>query len=271
MVEITPFIFYDAIEVYHQQGLSDSSGHVILLQVEMNKKKQAAKQEISKYYIDLGSLVQGIIKNAHRLYKLRYKVESVFNDMAGNHTTDKVYGGKCHKDTNYAFFSLKNKMLLPVVVHQRPVPITTNNVRHRDAEHDITAKNREAKWASEERATTQDTQIALINTTMLQQQEQMQLQQEEMLCQHQEMVEIARLSFQGNTNNNANFGQQVWESAGLAFADAILTVNIHMVADGDDVLSQNYTSQMGYECMDADDLSIFGNIPDDVALELQHG
>jgi hypothetical protein len=34
---------YDAIEVHHQQGLSETSGHVMLLQAEMKNKKQAAK------------------------------------------------------------------------------------------------------------------------------------------------------------------------------------------------------------------------------------
>jgi hypothetical protein len=40
---------YDAIEVYTQQGLSETSGHGILLQAEMNKKKQAAKEEMPTY------------------------------------------------------------------------------------------------------------------------------------------------------------------------------------------------------------------------------
>jgi hypothetical protein len=38
---------------------------------------QAAKEEMAKYAIDLGSLAPGEIKNAHRLYKLPYKVESM--------------------------------------------------------------------------------------------------------------------------------------------------------------------------------------------------
>jgi hypothetical protein len=36
---------------------------------------------MSKYGIDLGSLAPGEVKNAHRLYKLPYKVESNFYDM----------------------------------------------------------------------------------------------------------------------------------------------------------------------------------------------
>jgi hypothetical protein len=91
-VESTPPIFYDAIEVYPRYILSDSSGNFMLLQAEMDKKKQAAKEEMSKYDIDLGSLSPGEIKNAHRLYTLPYKVESVFNVMTGNHVTDKVSG-----------------------------------------------------------------------------------------------------------------------------------------------------------------------------------
>jgi hypothetical protein len=68
MVESTPSVVYDAIEVYNQQGLSESSGHVMLLQAEMNRKKHAAKEEMAKYDIDLGSLATGEIKNAHQLY-----------------------------------------------------------------------------------------------------------------------------------------------------------------------------------------------------------
>jgi hypothetical protein len=34
-----------------------------------------------------------------------------------------------------------------------------------------------------------------------------------------------------------------------------------MVADGDDVLSQSYANPMGNKGMDADDFSMFGNIP----------
>jgi hypothetical protein len=44
MVESTPSVFYDEIEVYNQQGLSETSGHVMLLQAEINKRKQAAKE-----------------------------------------------------------------------------------------------------------------------------------------------------------------------------------------------------------------------------------
>jgi hypothetical protein len=44
MVEITPSAVYDANEFYHQQGLSENSGHVMLLQAEIIKKKQAAKE-----------------------------------------------------------------------------------------------------------------------------------------------------------------------------------------------------------------------------------
>jgi hypothetical protein len=63
----------------------------------------------------------------------------------------------------------------------------------------------------------------------------MRLQQEEMMRQHQETAAMARIGDQGNANNNANFSQQVIrESAGLAFADASMPCNIHMVADVDD-------------------------------------
>jgi hypothetical protein len=62
MVESIPSIIYDAIEVYQQQGLSETSGHVMLLQAEINKKKQAAKEEMAKYDIDLGSLARGEVK-----------------------------------------------------------------------------------------------------------------------------------------------------------------------------------------------------------------
>jgi hypothetical protein len=82
-----------------------------------------------------------------------------------------------------------------------------------------------------------------------------------MMRQRQEMATMARIRYQGNANNNTNFVQQVRESSGLAFADDIIPGNIHMVADGDDVLSQNYTSPGGREVVDADDLSMFGNIP----------
>jgi hypothetical protein len=81
------------------------------------------------------------------LYKLPYKVESNVYDMTGNHVTDKVYeenGGKC---TYYTLFFLKKKVLLPVVVRQRPAPIMTNSTRQHDEEDDVTARSREAKWA----------------------------------------------------------------------------------------------------------------------------
>jgi hypothetical protein len=54
----------------------------------MNKKKQAAKEEMAKYDIDLGSLARGEIKNAHCLYKLPYKVESIF--MACLESTSRI-------------------------------------------------------------------------------------------------------------------------------------------------------------------------------------
>jgi hypothetical protein len=47
MVESTPSFVYDAIEVYKYQGLSETSGHVMLLQAETNKKKKAAKEKMS--------------------------------------------------------------------------------------------------------------------------------------------------------------------------------------------------------------------------------
>jgi hypothetical protein len=56
----------------------------------------------------------------------------------------------------------------------------------------------------------------------------------------------------------------------LAFADASILDDIHMVADGIDVLIHNHARPRGDECMDADDLAMFGNAPlspDDVALE----
>jgi hypothetical protein len=46
----------------------------------------------------------------------------------------------------------------------------------------------------------------------------------------------------------------------LAFTDASIPDNIHMLVDGDAVLSQNYASPRGDEGKDADDLSMFGNI-----------
>jgi hypothetical protein len=91
--------------------------------------------------------------------------------MSGKHVTDKVYGDKGSNGTDYAFFSLNNKVLLPAVVRQRPAPIMTNNTRQRDEEGDVTARSREAKRASEARARNQDTQIAQMHATMLQKQE----------------------------------------------------------------------------------------------------
>jgi predicted metal-binding transcription factor (methanogenesis marker protein 9) len=69
--------------------------------------------------------------------------------------------------------------------------------------------------------------------TAMQHQEHMRLRQEEMLRQRQEIAAIARLGYQGNANNNASFGQLVWEAAGLAFDDASIPANGHMVDDGD--------------------------------------
>jgi hypothetical protein len=66
-----------------------------------------------------------------------------------------------------------------------------------------------------------------------------------MVRQRNEMATIARLGYQGNANNNAFFGQQVLDGAGLKFADASIPGNINMVADGDDVLSQDYASPRG--------------------------
>jgi hypothetical protein len=45
MVESTPSFVYDAIEVYKQQGLTENSGHVMLLQAEMNKKNRQQKKK----------------------------------------------------------------------------------------------------------------------------------------------------------------------------------------------------------------------------------
>jgi hypothetical protein len=161
MVESTPSVVYDAIEVYKQ-----TSGRVMILQAKMNKKKQAAKEEMSKYDIYLRSLAPGEVKNAHRLYKIPYEVESIFNDMTGNHVMYKVYGGGGKKGTDYAFFYLKKKVLLPVVVHQRPAPIMTNNTPQRDKGDDATDQSLEAKRASEARARQQESQIAQMHVTM---------------------------------------------------------------------------------------------------------
>jgi hypothetical protein len=73
--------------------------------------------------------------------------------------------------------------MLPVVVRQRPAPIMTNNTLQRDEEGDVTDRSREAKRASEARARNQDTRIAQMHATMLQQQEQIRLRQQEMLRQ----------------------------------------------------------------------------------------
>jgi hypothetical protein len=94
----------------------------------------------------------------------------------------------------------------------------------------------------------QDTQIAQMHATMLQQQEQMRLHQHEMLRQRNEMATMAR--YQGNGNNHVNFGQQVLDAVGLAFGDANIPDNFNLV--GDDALSQDYGSPRGDE-MDADD------------------
>jgi hypothetical protein len=67
--------------------------------------------------------------------------------MAGKHITDRVYGGKGRKGTECAFFFLEKKMMLPVVVRQRPAPIMTNNVRQRDEGDDVTVQSRETKRA----------------------------------------------------------------------------------------------------------------------------
>jgi hypothetical protein len=233
----------------------------MLLQAEMNKKKQAAKEEMANYDIDLGSLAPGEIKNAHRLYKLPYKVESIFYYISGKHVTDKVYGDKGRNGTDYAFFFLKKKVLLPAVVRQRPAPIMTNNTQQRD-EDDVTARSREAKRALEARARNQDTQIAQMHATMLQQQEQMRLHQQEMLRQRNEMATMAR--YQGNGNNQVNFGQQVLDAAGLAFGDASIPDNLTWLEMMP--LARIMEAQGGMRWM----LTIckcLGISPDDVALE----
>jgi hypothetical protein len=109
VVESTPSIVYDAIEVYKQQGLSENSGHVMLLQAEMNKKKQAAKEEMTKYDIDLGSLAPGEIKNSHRLYKLPYKVESIFYDMSGSTSRIRFMGTKAATAQTTLSFSSRRR------------------------------------------------------------------------------------------------------------------------------------------------------------------
>jgi hypothetical protein len=77
------------------------------------------------------------------------------------------------KGTYCAFFLLKKKVLLPVVVHQRPVPIMANNTKQLGKEDDVTARSREAKRSSEARARKQESQITQMHATMLQQQEKM--------------------------------------------------------------------------------------------------
>jgi hypothetical protein len=99
------------------------------------------------------------------------------------------------------------------------------------------------------RARNQDTEIAQIHATMLQQQEQMRPYQQEMLCQRNGMATMAR--YQGNENNHVDFGQQVMNAAGLAFGDASIPEDFNVV--GYDALSQDYGSPRGNE-MDADDL-----------------
>jgi hypothetical protein len=64
------------------------------------------------------------------------------------------------------------------------------------------------------------------------------------------MAQMARLSYQGNANNNANFGQQVLDAAGLEFDDASIPFNINLV--GDDVISQYYEIPRGVEMDDGD-------------------
>jgi hypothetical protein len=112
----------------------------------------------------------------------------------------------------------------------------TNNTLQRDEEDDVTARSREAKRASEARARNQDTHIAQMHATMLQQQEEMRLHQQEMLRQSNEIATMAR--YQGNGNNHVNLGQQVLDAAGLAFGDASINDNFNLV--GDDALSQDY-------------------------------
>jgi hypothetical protein len=45
MVESTSSAVYDTIEENHQQGSSETSGHVMLLQAETKKKQQAAPKK----------------------------------------------------------------------------------------------------------------------------------------------------------------------------------------------------------------------------------
>jgi hypothetical protein len=137
----------------------------------------------------------------------------------------------------------------------------TNNTQQRD-EDDVTARSREAKRALEARARNQDTQIAQMHATMLQQQEQMRLHQQEMLRQRNEMATMAR--YQGNGNNQVNFGQQVLDAAGLAFGDASIPDNLTWLEMMP--LARIMEAQGGMRWM----LMIckcFGISPDDVALE----
>jgi hypothetical protein len=66
----------------------------------------------------------------------------------------------------------------------------------------------------------------------------------EMMRQPQGTIAIASICYQGNANTNAIFGQQVRKSAGLAFTNASISI-IHMVVDGDDVLSKHCASPRG--------------------------
>jgi hypothetical protein len=69
-----------------------------------------------------------------------------------------------------------------------------------------------------------------------------------MLRRRNEMATMDR--YQGNGNNNVNFGQQVLDAAGLVFGDASIPDNFNLVED--DALNQDYESPRGDE-MDADD------------------
>jgi hypothetical protein len=109
MVESTPYVVYDSIEVYKQQGLSETSGRDMLLQAEMNKKKQAAKKEMEKYDIDIGSLAPGEIKNAHRLYKLPYKVESIFMTCLESTSRIRFMGAKAEMAQSTLSFSSRRR------------------------------------------------------------------------------------------------------------------------------------------------------------------
>jgi hypothetical protein len=84
-----------------------------------------------------------------------------------------------------------------------------------------------------------------------------------MLRQHNEMATMAH--YQGNGNNNMDFGQQVLDAAGLTVGDASIPADINLV--GDDALSQDCGSPRGGVRWMLMICKCLGISPDDVALE----